>query len=331
MSDAVTFSYSNYAKFSGRASRSEYWYWTLFFYLAWFGGIIFLGAIVPELGPLYSLIFFFSSIVPTIARGVRRLHDTNKPGSYLLFGLIPFVGGILLLVWFCTKGDPVGNRYGPSTGSPGPGGVSPDVGARSFPPPPDLETKGSGPQIRSLVREHWLFALIAVLFIVPTMHTLYLNIQMGRLVTGIEASEDAMTTFGDQSEALWTRTTSNGNFKSSWDQERFESGVKELAKTAFQGVSTSRDRIIDVSFLIWLNEERDLKASYLAHNKAWQGSLSARSADPYAAGFPGEIESTWNDFCARATNLDSFLILFDIDKRLATVCSSSTPENPDSL
>ena len=51
-------------------------------------------------------------IVPQLAAGVRRLHDTGRSGALLLIGLIPLVGSIILLVWFATEGNPQSNQYG---------------------------------------------------------------------------------------------------------------------------------------------------------------------------------------------------------------------------
>ena len=121
--ETIKFSYKNYARFSGRASRSEYWYWVLYsqlsiviaylfmLYVAFYSNYFFYqhsGKFV-----LVALLFVLSTIIPGIARGVRRLHDTDRSGGFLSLLLIPFVGSILLLVFFCTDGDAVPNRYGP--------------------------------------------------------------------------------------------------------------------------------------------------------------------------------------------------------------------------
>ena len=127
--EAIKFSYKNFLRFSGRASRSEYWYWTLFNVLG------FIIAYIAYIGYWYTsyisweldffiyehrnkfaalfLIFVLSTIIPGLARGVRRLHDTNKSGALLFLGLIPLVGQVLLLVFFGTDSDGGPNRYGP--------------------------------------------------------------------------------------------------------------------------------------------------------------------------------------------------------------------------
>ena len=107
---AISSGFSNYVGFSGRACRSEYWYWILFY---------FIGAIVAEiidavLGitaiyPLFSL----AVLLPGIAVAVRRLHDLDRSGWWILLGLIPLVGAIILIIWYCMKGTTGPNRFGP--------------------------------------------------------------------------------------------------------------------------------------------------------------------------------------------------------------------------
>jgi uncharacterized membrane protein YhaH (DUF805 family) len=117
----VKFSYKNYARFSGRGSRSEYWYWYLFNVLGFVAAYVYYFFETENLFMyknsdkflLLFLVFVLSTIIPGMARGVRRLHDTNKSGALLFLGLIPLVGPVLLLVFFCTDGDVVPNRYGP--------------------------------------------------------------------------------------------------------------------------------------------------------------------------------------------------------------------------
>lgn len=106
----------NYANFEGRARRAEYWNYVLFNFLisigVWIFAIIFalFGGLL--LIPLLSL-FSLANFIPSLAVGVRRLHDIGKPGAYYLFVLIPLIGPILLLVWFATEGTHGDNEYGP--------------------------------------------------------------------------------------------------------------------------------------------------------------------------------------------------------------------------
>ena len=99
----------NYVTFSGRATRSEYWYFILVnFIIAVLIGIIGVLVHLPVLSDLYSL----AILLPSFAVGARRLHDTDRSGWWLLIGLIPLVGAIVLLVFFVQKGTEKENRFG---------------------------------------------------------------------------------------------------------------------------------------------------------------------------------------------------------------------------
>ena len=107
----------NYATFSGRARRSEYWYFTLFNFLfalvAMFLDNLF-GIALDKLGygPIY-LIYMFAVLVPNLAVAVRRLHDVGKSGWFIAIGLIPVVGTIWMIVVLATPGMEGSNKYGP--------------------------------------------------------------------------------------------------------------------------------------------------------------------------------------------------------------------------
>ena len=91
--------------FKGRGVRSEYWYFILFTV------VISLGLSLAELDSLATL-FSVVLLLPSIAAGVRRLHDCDKSGWWMLLGLIPIVGGIILLIWFVQRGTVGPNRFG---------------------------------------------------------------------------------------------------------------------------------------------------------------------------------------------------------------------------
>jgi uncharacterized membrane protein YhaH (DUF805 family) len=107
-----------YAVFSGRARRSEYWYFVLFNFIIsvilsfidyGFGWVNTQNG-VGVLTTIYSLLV----LIPTLAVMVRRLHDTDKSGWWILLGLIPLVGPIVLIVFFCINSTMGDNTYGPS-------------------------------------------------------------------------------------------------------------------------------------------------------------------------------------------------------------------------
>ena len=106
-----------YAVFSGRARRKEYWLFHLFSLIFAFvlgsidrlAGFADSGSIGP-LGGLYTL----AILIPATAVGVRRLHDTNRSGWWLLIALVPIIGAIVLLVFLVSDSQTGSNRYGPN-------------------------------------------------------------------------------------------------------------------------------------------------------------------------------------------------------------------------
>jgi uncharacterized membrane protein YhaH (DUF805 family) len=107
----------HYATFSGRACRRAYWH---FFGMVLLVSIILsvfdtlIGKFDPSTGVgLFSGLFTLATLVPSLAVGARRLHDTNRSGWWLLIGLVPLVGIIVLIVFLVTAGDAGDNRFGP--------------------------------------------------------------------------------------------------------------------------------------------------------------------------------------------------------------------------
>jgi uncharacterized membrane protein YhaH (DUF805 family) len=105
-----------YAVFTGRARRKEYWYYGLF---AW----IILGVLAAigrmwgtHGGYIYGLfdLYLLATFIPNLAVGTRRLHDIDRSGWWLLLGLVPVVGGIILLIFALQDSQPGANQYGPN-------------------------------------------------------------------------------------------------------------------------------------------------------------------------------------------------------------------------
>jgi uncharacterized membrane protein YhaH (DUF805 family) len=117
---AVTSGFKNYARFSGRAARSEYWYWSLFIALARTGlKILALVIFQASVADRVDLFFLLLTVIPTLAVAVRRLHDVDRSGWWLLM-YFTIIGMIYpLLVWKCTKGTDGANRFGPNPLGPG--------------------------------------------------------------------------------------------------------------------------------------------------------------------------------------------------------------------
>ncbi|MBF9030698.1 DUF805 domain-containing protein [Rhodobacterales bacterium HKCCE3408] len=130
MIDAVKVCFSKYVDFSGRARRSEYWWWVLFVFI-----VSFILGFIPIVGSIVSLVF----LLPGLAVTARRLHDIDRSGWFMLLPYAPLIlagvtagmsGGepgtftivlgviglalmILLLVWLIKKGTDGPNRFGP--------------------------------------------------------------------------------------------------------------------------------------------------------------------------------------------------------------------------
>ena len=109
--DAISTGFSKYATFSGRAARPEYWYWVLFTVLVGIALTIVQLIGGRALGMVLRGLFDLAVLIPSIAVGVRRLHDTDRSGWWLLLSFVPVVGWIILLVWYCQAGTPAANRF----------------------------------------------------------------------------------------------------------------------------------------------------------------------------------------------------------------------------
>ncbi|PKH41927.1 Uncharacterized membrane protein YhaH, DUF805 family [Nocardioides alpinus] len=137
---AVRTCFAKYVGFSGRARRSEFWYFVLFTFLV---GIV--TSILDSIlgtdydgntsGGLINTLGSLALFLPSLAVAIRRLHDINRSGWWILLGIIPIVGWIIVIVWYCTDTKPGDNQYGPDPKN-GPTGA--------YPPPPPAEPYGTG-------------------------------------------------------------------------------------------------------------------------------------------------------------------------------------------
>ena len=101
----------NYAGFEGRARRAEYWQFALV--------NIIITIVLDVIGlavkfPLLGLVYGLAILVPSLAVAFRRLHDTGRSAWWILIGLVPLVGGIVLLVFTCLDSTPGPNQFGPN-------------------------------------------------------------------------------------------------------------------------------------------------------------------------------------------------------------------------
>ncbi|MDG1438016.1 MAG: DUF805 domain-containing protein [Emcibacteraceae bacterium] len=104
--EAVSNVLSNFATFKGRACRSEFWWWWLF--------TVIIGVIIASGGEMnLYLIYWLIIFIPNLAVTVRRHHDGNRSGWFILIGIIPIIGGLILLFLYASKGTDGPNQYGP--------------------------------------------------------------------------------------------------------------------------------------------------------------------------------------------------------------------------
>ena len=136
---AIGSAFSQYANFNGRARRSEYW---------WFAAFIFICELCLMFIPILFVIFVLAILLPYLAVSVRRLHDVNRSGWWLLIGFIPLVG-LALFVFMLLPSERQANAYGPNpdTGSSQPGPAS---GIKAI---FNVESGLSGPSFLPITRE----------------------------------------------------------------------------------------------------------------------------------------------------------------------------------
>jgi len=113
MPQAIRSAFARWDTFSGRAGGTEYWWFVLFGAVA-FGVASLLDRATFGHDSLFGAICTLVLLMPYIAVAVRRLHDTNRSGWWLLLILVPMVGNIVLLIWCCTPSTPGPNRFGPN-------------------------------------------------------------------------------------------------------------------------------------------------------------------------------------------------------------------------
>ena len=113
-----------YAEFSGRSQRKEYWMFVLFQIIVVVvlgiveGALGLTGMVAGVYGPLTAL-FLLAVLIPGIAVGIRRLHDTDRSGWWILLSFVPIIGAIVLIVFFVMDGTRGPNRFGPDPKDPG--------------------------------------------------------------------------------------------------------------------------------------------------------------------------------------------------------------------
>jgi uncharacterized membrane protein YhaH (DUF805 family) len=110
---AIVSGFKNYVKFSGRAAPSEFWFWQLFILLAAIA-VGLLEAVIGNDNDLIASLWSLATLLPSIAVAVRRLHDTDMSGWWLLLFFVPLIGIGMLIIWWIGEGTRGYNRFGPN-------------------------------------------------------------------------------------------------------------------------------------------------------------------------------------------------------------------------
>lgn len=104
-----------FSVFTGRSGRREFWMFMLCNLII--GVVLGILSSIPFLGGIFKLVtglFSLAVLIPAIAVSIRRLHDTNRSGYFVLLGLVPFIGAVVLLALCAMEGTPDENKYGPN-------------------------------------------------------------------------------------------------------------------------------------------------------------------------------------------------------------------------
>ncbi|MBS2967586.1 DUF805 domain-containing protein [Metabacillus sp. KIGAM252] len=100
----------NYVNFQGRARRKEYWMFTLF--SALISLVLSIVELIAGLPSILTGLYSLALLLPGLGVFIRRMHDTGRTGWWILIGLVPVVGAIVLLVFACQDSQPNENKYG---------------------------------------------------------------------------------------------------------------------------------------------------------------------------------------------------------------------------
>ena len=315
--ESIKYSFKNYSNFSGRASRSEFWYWVLFVVLVAFS-LSFAGALLVVNVEFLLSVFVLASIIPNLARIVRRLHDTNKPWQYMLFALVPLFGNILLTVWFCTKSDAGSNRFGPASAT---NDTALEMQALSRPFIASIKNEKTDAGQFSKNRKVISIFILAVIF----FGVIQSHFQYGNLISQIELSEKYMKEYdlkySEITENLYDGTA--GRFKSAQSRIDWEAAVKYESEFTHNLLVDAGWSLNDVWLAPWNIKHKEVSSKYWAHNLAWRNNLELKQDNPYSNDYAAEIEATFRSFCRVIQKETPWYTLKSFDSRIFKICGPS--------
>lgn len=319
--DVIVFCYRNYAEFDGRASRSEFWKWYLYVLVLLFGTffVIVLSAIgIPEvlgLGPLAMLLISITHLIPTLACGVRRLHDTGRPAYGLCVALIPVLGSLVLLFWLLQ----------PSMRTVGSDAIVNGGNGSEFNYEEDLlESRGAEAIIcNSKNRESTLrvIAGITLLFVaIVVASVLVTTFQLQKTVEQIESAEWSLENYNKQHFQLKEQlVASYGTVSYGEGFSQFQSQGSSLAGLELSAIISHHEAIKQVAVPFWDGRTNKLRSFYLFHNEAWQELVRQRISDPNSGSW-SDVIASWNEFCGRIKHGKPLVSPGSINSRLDALC-----------
>ena len=110
--NSIAICLNRYARFSGRAPRAEFWYFSLFVFLIGLGARLADAVWLRDRFSLFAVLVDLAFLLPGLAVAVRRLHDLDRSGWWYLLIFVPLLGWLVLFVWYCTRGTRGDNRFG---------------------------------------------------------------------------------------------------------------------------------------------------------------------------------------------------------------------------
>ena len=120
MIEAVRYGFANYMNFDGRTDRPTFWWWVLAVFLAAIAASILDDGLAPGGVEPFGLLLTLGLFLPHLGMAIRRLHDTGRSGWWVLIGLIPLLGLLVLIYFYVQPSDPAGEKYDPPAPAPMP-------------------------------------------------------------------------------------------------------------------------------------------------------------------------------------------------------------------
>ncbi|MDP3382232.1 MAG: DUF805 domain-containing protein [Phenylobacterium sp.] len=120
MIEAVRYGFANYMNFDGRTNRATFWWWVLAVFLAAIAASILDDGLAPGGVEPFGLLLTLGLFLPHLGMAIRRLHDTGRSGWWVLIGLIPLLGLLVLIYFYVQPSDPAGEKYDPPAPAPMP-------------------------------------------------------------------------------------------------------------------------------------------------------------------------------------------------------------------